>query len=66
VSAEEKMFHQVDSRVVISEISRPSPNLSLPMMLIWRTLERGPSSISNTTSTRFWSSWTIFGSTRAA
>ena len=34
------------------------------MMLIARTLRLSPSLISNTTSTRFWSSWTIFGSTR--
>ena len=34
------------------------------MMLIARTLDLSPSLISNTRSTRFWSSWTIFGSTR--
>ena len=33
------------------------------MMLIWRTLDLGPSLISKTMSTRFWSSSTIFGST---
>ena len=36
------------------------------MMLIARTLDLSPSLISNTRSTRFWSSWTIFGSTVAA
>ena len=35
-------------------------------MLIWRTLDLAPSLISNTRSTRFWSSWMILGSTDAA
>ena len=52
--------------VIISPRSSPSENASLPMMLIWRTLDLGPSSISNTTSTRFCASWTICGSTVAA
>ena len=49
--------------VNISLRRRPSRNSSLPMMLIARTLDLSPSVISNTRSTRFWSSWTIFGST---
>ncbi len=54
------------SFVTISPLRSPSENASLPMMLIWRTLDLGPSLISNTTSTRFCASCTILGSTVAA
>jgi hypothetical protein len=39
---------------------------ALPMMLIWRTSDFGPSLISNTRSTRFWSTVIILGATAAA
>ena len=52
--------------VSISPRSSPSENASLPMILIWRTLDLGPSLISKTISTRFCDSCTIFGSTVAA
>ncbi len=49
--------------VNISLRRRPSEYSSLPMMLIARTLDLSPSLISKIRSTRFWSSWTILGST---
>ena len=55
---DEKILVSPVCLVTISPRSSPSEKVSLPMMLIWRTLDLGPSVISKTMSTRFWSSAT--------
>ncbi|MNI53559.1 hypothetical protein D3C73_1084040 [compost metagenome] len=57
--------HQADCLVTMTWRRSLSENASLPRKVMAAMPVSGPSSISNTTSTRFWSSWTSLGVTVA-